>query len=149
MVPVSLKCEPRVTYASLSYLERLVANRVYDFFEKHNILSPTHYGFRANYSTQLALVDLVDKLSSALDNSLHTVGLFLDISKALDTIDHNILINKLHRYGVRGVALNWFKSYLSDRKVCCMAEYEVFTCINQMWSPTRFNTRPFTLSDLH
>ena len=79
-------------------------------------MSPTQYGFRANYSTQLALVDLIDKLSSALDNSLHTVGLFLDLSKAFDTIDHNILINKLHRYGVRGVALNWFESYLSDRK---------------------------------
>ena len=97
-------------------LERLVANRLNTFITKYNILHNSQYGFRANFSTQTALIDLVDKISSSIDQCNHTIGLFLDLSKAFDTIDHVILLSKLERYGIRGKALDWFKSYLSDRK---------------------------------
>ena len=97
-------------------LERLVANRLNKYISKYNILSKSQYGFRANYSTQLALIDLVDKISSSLDKCNHTVGIFVDLSKAFDTIDHEILLSKLNRYGIRGTALEWFKHFLTDRK---------------------------------
>ena len=64
----------------------------------------------------MALIDLVDKISSNFDEKKYTVGVFLDLSKAFDTIDHTILINKLQCYGVRGSACNWFVSYLQNRK---------------------------------
>ncbi len=77
-------------------LERLVANRLETFLTKY-ILHNSQYGFRANFSTQMALIDLVDKISSSIDKSNHTIGLFLDPSKAFDTIDHVILLSKLER----------------------------------------------------
>ena len=103
-------------------LERIVANRL-------NILCDSQYGFRANYSTQMALLDLIDKLSSSLDKSNHAIVIFLDLSKAFDTVDHDILISKLNRYGIRGVALNWFKNYLSNRRQFVIWENEMSTSL--------------------
>ena len=74
------------------------------------------FGFRKNYSTFLALMDLVDNISKNIDEGNYSIGIFLDLSKAFDTIDHTILLDKLCRYGIRGVTLNWFKHYLNDRK---------------------------------
>jgi hypothetical protein len=63
----------------------------------------------------LALVDLFDKISSAIDCKEHSVGIFLDLSKAFDTVDHNILLDKLNYCGIRGLTLDLIKSYLLDR----------------------------------
>ena len=71
--------------------------------------------FRKNYSTSLALVDLYDKISSAIDRKETSVRIFLDLSKAFDTANHNILFDKLEHYGIRGLPLQWIKSYLTDR----------------------------------
>ena len=97
-------------------LERLMHNRLYNFLTEHNILAMNQFGFRKNYSTFLALMDLVDNISKHIDEGNYSIGIFLDLSKAFDTIDHTILLDKLCRYGIRGVTLNWFKHYLNDRK---------------------------------
>ena len=97
-------------------LERLMYNRLYNFLTEHNILSMNQFGFRKNYSTFLALMDLVDSISKNIDEGNYSIGIFLDLSKAFDTINHTILLDKLCRYGIRGVTLNWFKHYLNDRK---------------------------------
>ena len=97
-------------------LERLMYNRLLSFTNKCNLLYPYQFGFRNNHSPELALLYLVDKISNALDDGECVLGLFLDFSKAFDTVDHAILLTKLEYLGIRGNALQWFKSYLTDRK---------------------------------
>ena len=84
------------------------------FLNNHNIFSDNQYGFRKHHSTAsaYALACLYDKISSAIDNKECTVGIFIDLSKAFDAVDHNILISKLEHYGVRGTSLRGFESYI-------------------------------------
>uniref|UniRef100_A0A669C5X4 Reverse transcriptase domain-containing protein n=1 Tax=Oreochromis niloticus TaxID=8128 RepID=A0A669C5X4_ORENI len=96
-------------------LEKLFVNRLDKYIEKHNLLSDNQYGFRVKRSTSMAVMELVEGISNAIDNKEYTVGVFIDLKKAFDTIDHSILMNKLERYGIRGIAYKWMKSYLDDR----------------------------------
>ena len=97
-------------------LEKLVYSRIIVFVNKHNILTPAQFGFRPKHSTYMAINELYDKITSALDHKLCTVGNFLDLSKAFDTLNHKILINKLNSYGIRGIASAWIENYLDNRK---------------------------------
>ena len=87
-----------------------------DYVTKNNILSKYQFGFRKGYSTDMALTILIDKITSAMDKGEHIIGLFVDLAKAFDTVNHTILLKKLTHYGIRGTALQWIHSYLSERQ---------------------------------
>ena len=91
-------------------------NRLIPFLESHNILSATQFGFQKGKGINDAIWSFIKSVLDAKDNSDQTMGLFLDLSKAFDMVNHEILIRKLNKFGLRGLAENWFKSYLSDRK---------------------------------
>ena len=97
-------------------LEKLFNSRLDQFVNKHKILNENQYGFRENRSTSHALIETVEDITRSLDNKCSTIGVFIDLKKAFDTIDHTILFSKLEHYGIRGMANSWIKSYLSNRK---------------------------------
>ena len=103
-------------------LEKIVYARIYDFVSKRKILYNSQYGFRKRHSCEHAITELVGEISKGLENNKHTIAIFIDLSKAFDTINHNILFAKLYKYGIRGIALDWFKSYLKDRKLRAKCE---------------------------
>ena len=96
--------------------EKLVYSRLYSFLELHKCIYDLQFGFRAKHSTQHALASLTEMVKQALDQGNFACGIFVDFAKAFDTVDHSILLSKLEHYGVRGVANNWFRSYLTNRK---------------------------------
>lgn len=96
--------------------EKIMSIRLLDYLSKQNILTSAQYGFRPKYSTDLAVHHLCQNIYNALDNKMFQVTVFCDFTKAFDTISHDILLHKLSTYGIRGNALNWFKSYLTHRK---------------------------------
>ena len=98
-------------------LEKIIYTRVYTFLTDHQQLYQSQYGFRTNHSCENAICELVGSIVISQELKHYTIGLFLDLSKAFDTLDHKILLQKLERYGIRGKALEWFKSYLSSRKM--------------------------------
>jgi hypothetical protein len=86
------------------------------FLNKHNIITEVQNGFRKQKSTITALQSFIEKIRGALDGGLKAVGVFFDITKAYDALDHGILLDKLWAYRIRGIIYSWFESYLSERK---------------------------------
>ena len=96
--------------------EKIIYNRLYDFIEGNNILYEHQYGFRKKYSIEMALAHLSNKLTTGIDANNTTIGIFIDLSKAFDTINHNILLNKIEHYGIRGTPNKLIRNYLTNRK---------------------------------
>ena len=98
--------------------ERVMFTQLYSYLNANNLLSEQQYGFRSQHSTELACVKLVDYITTEMDNikKIKTpTAIFLDLSKAFDTLNFNILLNKLQYYGIDGISLSLIRSYLTDR----------------------------------
>ena len=113
--------------------EKLLYRRLIKFIDKNDILYDLQYGFRNKHSTQHAILDIVNTIHSNMDNRKYSRGIFIDLKKAFDTVNHEILLTKLEHYGIRGVINSWFRSYLSDRRQSieidkCISETETIVC---------------------
>ncbi len=95
--------------------ETIIATRLTKFLEKYEILYKYQFGFRKKHSTKLALLDSIDMILDKLSGKNYVAAIFLDLSKAFDSLDRNILLHKLHNIGIRGFMNAWFKSYLTNR----------------------------------
>ena len=96
-------------------LEKLLYKRTYAFLDNNNQIYHSQFGFRSKHSCENAIGDLVSQILKNQQQNKHTAALFLDLLKAFDTLNHELLLNKLEIYGVRDIALDWFRSYLSGR----------------------------------
>ena len=96
-------------------LEKIIFKQLSTHLNEHKLLYDSQYGFRAGHSTELALIELIDRITQDLDKGKIPISFFLDLSKAFDTLDHVILLQKLNYYGIKSVELNLFKDYLQNR----------------------------------
>src|SRR5688572_17403458 len=96
------------------FYEKLMYNRLYNFVEKSGIIFNTQHGFQPGQSPFMSLLGMQDKISNAIENNEYSVGIFFDLAKAFDTVNHKILLKKLENYGTRGEQLKWFTSYFEN-----------------------------------
>ena len=91
-------------------------NRLYNYLLQDNLLCEKQFDFQAANSTEDAVIQLISQILDAFNENKYTLDIFIDLSKAFDTVDHDILLKKLDMYGIKGENLNWFHSYLTNRK---------------------------------
>jgi hypothetical protein len=97
-------------------LERVMYNRLISFFHKNNIFTEAQNGFRKGKCIETATQALIERIQEALDKRMYTIGIFIDLSKAYDVLNHELLLEKLSHYGIRGITNPWFRSYLKNRR---------------------------------
>ena len=96
--------------------ERIICNQIHSYFHVNDLYFCSQYGFRKEHSTELAVLELIDRITQQLDKGTTPINVYLDLSKAFDTLHHNILLHKLKYYGIEGTALRLFESYLNERQ---------------------------------
>ena len=108
--PISLLCNISEMF------EKMMHIRLTSFLNKNKVLSGLQFGFRNKHSTKYALISLTEMIRSALDNDQFVCGVFFDLQKAFDIVDHKILLSKMNHYEIKGIPYEWFKNYLTNRQ---------------------------------
>ena len=125
VIPIFKKNDPQIcsNYRPISLLsifskiyEKCMHSRLYSFFTKYDLIFSRQFGFRHKYSTGHALLSLIELIKHHIENDKIVSGIFIDLEKAFDTVNHKILLSKLEHYGIRGLTLKWLNSYLDNRK---------------------------------
>ena len=98
-------------------LAKIMYKRVYQFLKRTGQIFPSQYGFRTSYSCENAVSELLSTIIKSKEQGLYIVSLFLDLSKAFDSLEHEMMLRKLESYGIHGNVLQWFRSYLSERQI--------------------------------
>jgi hypothetical protein len=111
-------------------MERLIYDKLFDFLVRYGILFKSQYGFRKGHSTTHAILDFLKQVTEAQEQGDECMGIFCDLSKAFDTINHELLLHKLQHYGITGTSHEWFRSYLLDRKQYTMIQRSWIILIN-------------------
>ena len=96
--------------------EKVISRQLSEYFEESTLFSENQYGFRSGHSTEYAALELVDRITTQIDNGKTPINIFLYLSEAFDTTDHKILLDKLKYYGLKGPTLKLFNSYLTNSK---------------------------------
>ena len=109
----------------LKLFEKIAHDQLIDFLQSNKKLTQNQFAFRKLHSTITSLIGVSDHWYSSIDNNKANFALFLDLKKAFDTVDHEILISKLAKYGITGIENNWFKSYLTNRSQYCSIDGQV------------------------
>jgi hypothetical protein len=124
VIPIYKKDDPHLpnNYRPISLLpaiskvfEKVAHKQLQNYFSNNDLFYNHQYGFREGYSTELALTEFIDRLNHILDKNETPFAIYIDLSKAFDTLDHTILLSKLRHYGIQNTELNWFSSYLTNR----------------------------------
>ena len=97
-------------------IEKLMHLRLYSFLEEHQILCKNQFEFKKKSNCAHSLIEITEKIKESIDGGKFGCGIFIDLKKAFDTVNHKILLLKLEHYGIRGAPLKWFESYLTERK---------------------------------
>jgi hypothetical protein len=118
-------------------IEKLIYNRLYRYFDQHKLFAKEQHGFRQNASTDTAAFSLLNTIFSFLEQREIVGGLFLDLQKAFDCVNHNILLTKLKFYGVSGKANKLFESYIKDRSQRVIIKYKFTNNLTSEWEPVR------------
>ena len=128
-VTVSNYCPIFLLSVFSKIFEKAMYHRIYSFLCKYKLININQFGFRSNHSTEHALISLLKTIKKSLDDNEIVCGIFIDLQKAFDTVNHEILLEKLNHYGIRSKENNWFRSFLTNRKI--------YVSINSFFSQTK------------
>ena len=129
--------------------EKVMHKRLSEFLGKNIVLYLLQFGFRSKHSTSHTLISMTEKIRNTIDNGNYGCGIFIDLKKAFDTVNHSILLRILDHYDIRGISLQWFESYLSSRNQYVSVNGHTSEQVPLYWCATRVSTWTTSIFNFH